>query len=85
MKWSYWYFSFEVENKEKEWKAKDSTVVSGIGGFFPIQKVFEYAREEFGEDARVTILSVLQISEQDYGYMANLLGGDDEDEPETDL
>ena len=85
MTWSYWYFSFEVEGKEKEWKTKDSTVVSGRGNLFPIQKVYEYANEEFGPYARITILSAFQISEQDYGYMANLFGGEDEDGSETDL
>lgn len=84
-RWSYWYFSFKAEHKDAEWSATDSTVVVAKSDLFPIQKVYEDAMEEFGPDVRLTILSAFQIPESDYGYMANLMGGDDEDESETDL
>ena len=84
--WRYWYFSFEVEAKDKDWKVKDSTVISAKGDRFPIQKVYEMAFKEFGKDIKITILSAFEIGEADYGYMANLIdGGEDEDGSETDL
>lgn len=84
-KWNYWYFSFKAEDKDQQWCETDSTVVAAKGDLFPIQKVHEYAIEEFGRGVKITILSAIQISEADYGYMVNLVGGEDEDEPETDL
>ena len=84
-KWNYWYFSFKAEDKDRQWCETDSTVIAAKGDQFPIRKVYEYAEEEFGKNMKLTILSAFQISEADYGYMANLLGGEDEDEPEADL
>lgn len=85
-RWSYWYFSFKAEHKDGEWCTTDSTVVAGKGDLFPIQNVYENAMDEFGPDVRITILTAFQIPEADYGYMANLVDGDGEDdESETDL
>ena len=84
--WRHWYFSFEVEAKDKDWRATDSAVITAKGDRFPIQKVYEMAFEEFGKDIKITILSAFEISEADYGYVANLIdGGEDEDGSETDL
>ena len=84
-KWAYWYFSFEAEKKDRDWRVTDSTVVCAKGELFPVQKVYEYAREEFGDDVKLTILTAFRIPEEDYGYMMNLTGGEEEDGPETGI
>ena len=84
-RWNYWYFAFKAEDKERQWCETDSTVIAAKGDLFPIQKMYEYAIREFGKGVKLTVLSAIQISEADYGYMVNLVGGEDEDEPETDL
>lgn len=84
--WRHWYFSFEVEAKDKDWRVTDSTVITAKGDKFPIQLVYENAIREFGKDIKITILSAFEISEADNGYMLNLIaGGEDEDEPETGI
>lgn len=81
---SYWYFSFEVCDREQQWKRRDSTVVAGRKGLFPIGRVYDYAKEEFGDGIQLIILNAMEISAEDFGYLSNELAGDEPDEPETD-
>jgi hypothetical protein len=70
----YWYFTYFLDLPSSGSQRKDDAVASSVESLFPIGNVQTYFKEEFGDDARITILNVLAISEMDYLKCAETMG-----------
>lgn len=64
--YSYWYFTYEINNKKTGAHAKDDGIIMSIDGFFPIGTVMDMCSETFGDGYSLTVLNTVEISEDSY-------------------
>ena len=74
----YFYFTYFLDVPKSGAQCKNDGVTMSNAELFPIGNVFTYFREEFGDDAEITILSVVQISEEDYEKLSKKIGTNDD-------
>ena len=74
----YFYFTYFLDVPQSGAQCKNDGVTVSDTELFPIGNVHTYFREEFGKDAEITILNVIQISEEDYEKLSAKIGTSDD-------
>lgn len=64
--YSYWYFTYEINNKKTGAHIKDDGVIMSIDTFFPINSVLYMCADTFGKEFKFTLLSAVRISKAGY-------------------
>ena len=74
MKATYWYFTFQIIDEETGFAKKDHAVAASDDKNFPLDLVLMASKEEFGDTAKVLIMSQTKISLSDYERYCKEIG-----------
>lgn len=68
-----WYFTYTIGIEVDGFYCMDSAVVSSDSQFFPLDDVYCYFAEEFGDDATFLVNNVIEISAEDFKKFAETM------------